>query len=190
MDCTRHIESSIRLYAVYEDADSVHLVLENCMGTTLAELVRVEEQADDSIELDEEPMVSDPPAYLENERAIKRVMRQLLYSVRRMHELGIAHRDLKLENVMLTKKKIGGQNESLRIIDFGLSGHFDAENARPQLKGVVGTPHYMAPEIAHEQSYDAKVDTWAMGVIAYKLFSKGQFPFEGDDEDQILEVAK
>ena len=54
-------------------------------------------------------------------------MRQLLYSVRRMHELGIAHRDLKLENVMLAKARIGGQSESLRIIDFGLSGHFDAE---------------------------------------------------------------
>ena len=64
-----------------------------------------------------------------------------------MHELGIAHRDLKLENVMLTKSETGGQNESLRIIDFGLSGHFDADKAQAQLKGVVGTPHYMAPEI-------------------------------------------
>ena len=138
----------------------------------MAELVQKEEQDDDSVELDDE-LLEDTPAYFENERGIKRVMRQLLYSVRRMHELGIAHRDLKLENVMLTKARIGGQSESLRIIDFGLSGHFDAEKARPQLTGVTGTPHYMAPEITSGQNYDAKVDIWALGVIAYKLFSKG-----------------
>lgn len=168
----------------------MHLVLENCTGATLAELVHEEEQNDDSVELDSEHERDDSPAYLENERAIKRVMRQLLFSVNRMHELGIAHRDLKLENVMLTKSETGGQNESLRIIDFGLSGHFDAEKAQAQLKGVVGTPHYMAPEIIHGQSYDAKVDIWALGVIAYKLFSKGHYPFDGDDEDEIHEAAK
>ena len=103
--CGKKGESSVRLYAVYEEDDQVHLVLENCKGATLAELIRDEDVDDDSIELTEVPM--EKPDMLDNERSIKRVMRQLLYSVRRMHELGIAHRDLKLENVMLTA---GGKN--------------------------------------------------------------------------------
>ena len=48
----------------------------------------------------------------------------------------------------------------------------------------------MAPEITHGQDYDAKVDIWALGVIAYKLFSKGKFPFEGEDEEEIHRAAK
>jgi serine/threonine protein kinase len=78
----------------------------------------------------------------------------------------------------------------LRIIDFGLSGHFDAEKVEPQLTNVVGTPHYMAPEIVHDQAYNAKVDIWACGIIAYRLFSKGRFPFDGEDEFEISDAAK
>ncbi len=43
----------------------------------------------------------------------------------------------------------------------------------------VGTPLYMAPEILKRQNYDSKVDTWALGVLAYVMLADGDFPFTG-----------
>jgi len=52
-------------------------------------------------------------------------MRQLLYSVKFMHDHGISHRDLKLENIMLKRNKHSGAFDDVRIIDFGLSKQFN-----------------------------------------------------------------
>lgn len=54
---------------------------------------------------------------------------------------------------------------------------------------MVGTPHYIAPEI-FGGSYDEKCDVWSLGVIAYQLFSQGEFPFEGENEIQIFKAIR
>ena len=54
---------------------------------------------------------------------------------------------------------------------------------------LVGTPHYMAPEVI-KQSYDEKCDLWSLGVIAYQLFSQGEFPFDGNHEMAIFKEIK
>jgi len=76
----------------------------------------------------------------------------------------------------------------VRIIDFGLSIHYDpasfGKKEDRKLKSLVGTPNYIAPEIIR-QSYDEKCDIWSLGVIAYQLFSEGEYPFDGDNEVQI-----
>lgn len=48
----------------------------------------------------------------------------------------------------------------------------------------MGTPHYLAPEVLN-QSYSEKCDIWAIGVIAYLLFSQGKYPFEGSNEMKL-----
>lgn len=116
------------------------------------------------------------------EQQFKKIIRQILHSVKVMHEIGIVHRDLKLENIMITKLD---NRDEIRIIDFGLS----TSVTKQKLTSFVGTPHYMAPEII-KGSYDEKCDVWSLGVITYLLFSQGQFPFEADGEIKIYKAIR
>jgi serine/threonine protein kinase len=68
---------------------------------------------------------------------------QLLSGIAYLHEQGVAHRDIKLENLLLDKK---GDISHIRIVDFGLAkGH--VEQNYLQMDTICGTPHYVAPEI-------------------------------------------
>ena len=101
------------------------------------------------------------------------------------HEAGIVHRDLKPDNLLLVERP--GVPVTLKILDFGIAklvGEAGATMAAgapgTQLGLVYGTPRYMAPEQAIGQQVDARVDLYAVGVIAYELLS-GHVPFDGDD---------
>ena len=78
----------------------------------------------------------------------------------------------------------------LRIIDFGMSTRFkDHDDAKIELKDILGTPQFLAPEIL-TGSYDQKCDMWSLGVIAYFMFSQGKYPFNGFSEAEIFKNAK
>ena len=141
------------------------------------------------------------------------IIRQLLSAVNFMHERGFCHRDLKLENVLVSS--ISGKFVDTRLIDFG-----ESEDLRPTEKGITkhwdckdpdwgslrqmtefkGTITYMAPEIvnAHilEKSkhkndevkahYNQLCDVWSIGIIAYVLLV-GQLPY---DDKKISDALK
>ena len=87
-----------------------------------------------------------------------------------LHEFSIAHRDLKLENLMLN------DDRKMKLIDLGFSIR-TAKGAK--LNVFCGTPSYMAPELVKKQDYiGAEVDCWALGVILYVVLC-GKFPFKG-----------
>jgi calcium-dependent protein kinase len=81
------------------------------------------------------------------------------------------------------------ENESdeanLKLIDFGVSCEFIKDT---KLKETLGTPYYIAPEVLM-QNYDEKCDVWSAGVILFILLC-GYPPFNGDDDDEILETVK
>jgi BR serine/threonine kinase len=86
--------------------------------------------------------------------------RQVVYGVEYLHSLGICHRDLKSENVLLDL------NYQVKISDFGLSKWIPEGTATEQC----GSAHYMAPEVVAGGSYDPrKADIWSLGVIFYTL---------------------
>ena len=61
--------------------------------------------------------------------------------------------------------------DAIRIIDLGLSKRFDPADKNPnKFKSVVGTPNFISPQVI-KGMYDEKCDIWALGVIAYALFS-------------------
>ena len=99
----------------------------------------------------------------------------------------ICHRDLKPENFLLADNS---QDAEIKLIDFGLSKRFGIKNVESQktnqinLKTVVGTPYYVAPEVLR-QSYDKSCDIWSLGIILY-IFLCGYPPFEGDDSKEIF----
>lgn len=119
------------------------------------------------------------------EQDARRVMKQLLDGLNYLHSQGVAHRDLKLDNILCTSTK----ELEVKIADFGLSSLSgtntkEAESAndgtlRP-MRSFVGTPVYMAPEITGSTDYDQSVDMWALGVILYALLC-GEFPSTTED---------
>ena len=96
-------------------------------------------------------------------------------------EMQIAHRDLKLENVLISQDM-----RSIRVIDFGY-----ATSTLVHCESSCGTPNYMAPELFSKNAmYDGeKVDMWAFGVLCYHLL-EGIFPFRGYDEKDLLRRIK
>uniref|UniRef100_A0A0N5AT37 non-specific serine/threonine protein kinase n=1 Tax=Syphacia muris TaxID=451379 RepID=A0A0N5AT37_9BILA len=102
----------------------------------------------------------------ESEARIK--LWQIVSAVEYCHSLGIVHRDLKLENLLLDK------NFNIKIVDFGFSNTYCPTDT---LKTFCGSPPYAAPEIFEGREYiGPEVDIWSMGVILYKLVC-GDLPF-------------
>jgi BR serine/threonine kinase len=88
--------------------------------------------------------------------------RQIVYGVEYLHSLGICHRDLKSENVLLDS------NYQVKISDFGLSKWIPEGTATEQC----GSAHYMAPEVVAGGEYDPRrADIWSLGVILYTFVS-------------------
>ncbi|KAJ3130882.1 Serine/threonine-protein kinase 36 [Physocladia obscura] len=74
---------------------------------------------------------------------------------------GIVHRDLKLQNILITESGI------LKIADFGFAQMFD-QSKGVTMTSVKGTPIYMAPELIKEEPYSYLVDIWALGIILFE----------------------
>lgn len=85
----------------------------------------------------------------------------------------IIHRDLKPENIMIDTSGY------LKVIDFGVAKDLSGKNSTNSL---IGTPHYMAPEVILGKSYSFSSDYWSVGIILYELFY-GQVPFGMDVSD-------
>merc|ERR1719174_1232819 len=86
--------------------------------------------------------------------------------MKQLHEMGIAHRDLSLENVLLTQKACG--DFEVKIIDFGM-----ASTQRMFEHCVRGKPSYQAPEMHIEEAHDSFLtDMFSVGVVLYTLFLK------------------
>lgn len=95
-----------------------------------------------------------------------------------MHNLGICHRDLKPENFVFSNTS---PDAEIKIIDFGLSIKAVKE---VQIKDIVGTPFYVAPEVL-EGEYTNACDIWSLGVILYIMLS-GKPPFTGETSSEVL----
>lgn len=105
-------------------------------------------------------------------------IRTMLSAITYIHNHGIVHRDLKLENFLFVGED---EDSELVLIDFGLSHYFKPQEV---LHSAVGTPYYVAPEVL-DGNYDSKCDVWSIGVIAFMLLS-GTPPFYGKTDAETL----
>ncbi|OMJ79934.1 hypothetical protein SteCoe_19917 [Stentor coeruleus] len=147
----------IKLYQVYESQQDIKLILDYCpYGTMLKRL-------------------SSKKQFTEKDSLI--IARKLLRALSYLHDIGLIHRDLKLENILMTSEN---SDTDFKICDFGMS--CDLSNCE---NTFCGSPGYIAPEILHNEAYDEKVDIFSCGVIIYSILS-GQMPFIGNSINDIL----
>ena len=114
------------------------------------------------------------------------ILEQMCAALARAHDLGVVHRDLKSDNILLSTR--GGRKDFVKILDFGLA-HL-AMDPRLAPKGAVfGTPEYMSPEQARGEEANAQSDLYALGVLFFEMLT-GQLPFRSDDRETLLEMQR
>jgi cGMP-dependent protein kinase len=106
--------------------------------------------------------------YLSEENT-KFLVSQILCVLEHLHSSKIIYRDLKPENIMMCT------DGYLKLVDMGTAKKLKIEK-RYRTNTIIGTPHYMAPEIITGKGYSFYVDLWSMGVIMYELLC-GKLPF-------------
>ena len=114
-------------------------------------------------------------------RAIK-IANQLLAALGHAHALGIIHRDMKPENVVLDTTP--GLADHARILDFGLAKLLGSDSGLT-VGMAVGTPNYMAPEQTREGPVDGRADLYAVGIVLFEMLT-GDKPFDSTDMGEVF----
>ena len=107
---------------------------------------------------------------------------QILDALEAAHRAGIVHRDIKPDNVFLTK--MAGVADLVKVVDFGVAKLLDDRSITAH-GALVGSPAYMAPEQAMGLPVDHRADLWAVGATLYHALA-GRLPFDAKSLDELL----
>jgi serine/threonine-protein kinase len=118
-------------------------------------------------------------------RDVARLLDHVGHALSAAHQVGFVHRDVKPQNIILSRGP--GSDLEARLIDFGIakSTHPTSSQMVTHPGTIVGTPNYMSPEqIAGKGPVDERADVWSLGVVAYVCLT-GSLPFLGDSFRQL-----
>ncbi|OHS94696.1 CAMK family protein kinase [Tritrichomonas foetus] len=147
----------IKIHDFLVDASFFYLIMELCSGDTLIKQT--------------------PPPGTINEGSSKPIFKQILEVINYIHDQGIAHRDLKLENVLIDPQG------HIKLIDFGFSRF--AESGQ-MFATPCGSPAYAAPEVIGGSQYDGKAaDMWSCGVLLFCLVT-GELPWKQGNQVHVM----
>lgn len=147
----------VEIYDVGEDDDKYYIVMEYVPGMTLKELI-LKRGAVHVVE------------------AID-IMKQVISGISKAHQLGIIHRDLKPQNILVTDSGVA------KIADFGIASMQSLAQVT-QTDIIMGSLHYLAPELARGEKATAQSDIYALGIVFYELL-RGEVPFNGESPVNI-----
>ncbi|XP_063403821.1 serine/threonine-protein kinase 33-like isoform X1 [Mytilus trossulus] len=163
-------DNIIKLNEVFETGKKMFLVMELCEGGELADVLREKEKFSES--------------------DTKVIMKKMFDAISYLHKKDIVHRDLKLENILLSQNpKDPADKLHIKVTDFGLSVVKGGVGHDNMMQDFCGTPIYMSPEIIDNKAYSQQCDVWAMGVIMYSLLC-GSPPFKANTEEELYEIIK
>ncbi|MFH2010253.1 MAG: protein kinase [bacterium] len=148
---------TVQVFDFGEQDGSLFLVMEFVKGRDLGSICRTE-------------------GYLGYKRALPMLV-QMCLALEEAHEAGIVHRDVKPENVLVSRGTDGA--DYIKVLDFGLALFREQgpEQANITAKGnVIGTPYYMAPEQIRGEDVDHRVDIYALGATLYRMVT-GETPY-------------
>ncbi|KAM8823465.1 serine/threonine-protein kinase 17A [Spinachia spinachia] len=152
----------VDLHQVYEMPSEMVLVLEFAAGGEIFN-----------------QCVSDDKDEVFSEEDVKRLMRQILEGVSFLHQNNVVHLDLKPQNILLTSSSPLGE---IKIVDFGLSR---VVSSHRELREIMGTPEYVAPEVLNYEPISTATDMWSAGVLAYVMLT-GISPFLGENKQETF----
>lgn len=147
----------VRYFLFTEDNLNFYIFMELCMGRTLLDKLNQEGK-----------LVDDQ---------VRPIFGQLASAISYLHNRGIAHRDLKLENVIVDN------TNKVKIIDFGLSNYIEENQL---LTTYCGSLHYASPEVIMQRPYEGeKTDIWSLGVMLYSMLV-GVLPWPLDNVNNMI----
>ena len=120
-----------------------------------------------------------------HEEFVKSIIYQICEGLKYLHSLGIVHRDIKLENILVTRRTKNSADITAKIVDFGLSKMIGPDEKANEPFGTLG---YVAPEVIKNMNYSNKCDVWSLGCIMYALIC-GQLPFDGETQEEITKAT-
>ncbi len=145
---------AVTVFDAGEDAGDLYIVMEFVDGPSLAQRLAL----DGPLPIDE----------------AVRISRQVLSALAAAHEAGIVHRDVKPANILV------GVAGDAKLADFGIAKRFDDLSASVTSTGtVIGTPRYLAPELALGHAATPATDVYSMGVVMFEMLTD-RLPFETD----------
>lgn len=180
----------IKLHEVKQTKEHIYLIMELCRGLTLTEYLL---------------------EFTKNKRTVpsliaRKIIKQIASAMMYYNELGIVHRDLKSDNIIinfnnqedLDNKNILTLNIEVKIIDFGIAKIKFSES--DMLKTIVGSALNMDPRLLYalegnyqrnshkkEFTYDFEVDVWSFGVICYFILFNNLMPFPASNNSELIE---
>ena len=111
------------------------------------------------------------------------VAAQVCSALDEAHRLGIIHRDIKPDNIVLQESRAGLR---VKVLDFGIAKLHDAAQSKlTQTGGVIGTPHYMSPEQCMGEDLDQRSDVYSLGVVLYEML-RGTVPFDSPTTSAVI----
>ncbi|MDH7601241.1 MAG: protein kinase [Armatimonadota bacterium] len=141
-----------QVYDVGEDAGRHYIAMELCHGVSLRDVLRFEGRI--------------------QEARLKFIALQILNALEAAHAVGIVHRDVKPENIII------GPKDLVKLTDFGIAKAL-GESTMTQTGVMLGTPAYMSPEQVLGRSVDARSDLFSLGAVLYECLS-GRKAFDGE----------
>ena len=112
-----------------------------------------------------------------SDKTCSKIMKSLLSGVSYLHQNGIIHRDLKPDNILFQRRS---DLSTVKIADFGMCTKLDPGCTSDEKAGTI---LYMSPEQAANKPYGKPVDIWSLGIILYKIISKGKHPLYSPNEN-------
>jgi tRNA A-37 threonylcarbamoyl transferase component Bud32 len=114
------------------------------------------------------------------------LLRQICGALHEAHDIGLVHRDIKPDNVLVCR--LGGQHDVAKLFDFGLVRSTDGDEMASRLTqagSLLGTPYFMSPEQVTGDEVEQRSDLYSLGAVAYFLLT-GRLPFEGKNAMAVM----
>ncbi len=150
-------QNIISIYDVSEDGETPYIVMEYVDGFNIKDIIHRQGQIDKDTMLD--------------------YARQIGLALKEAHQNKIVHRDIKSQNIMITK------NNMVKVADFGIAKAVTSSTITA-VGTIMGSVHYFSPEQARGGYIDERSDIYSMGIVMYEMIT-GKLPFDGDSPVSI-----